>query len=100
MMYQKPAKPERGTPSAREWMGLVAQLPCLCCGATPVQLHHAIHGRFSQGKSSDFDTLPLCPAHHRMLHDQPRVWRAAYGLDCDMLDRVRRQVAALRRRTI
>lgn len=40
-------------------MAAVAQLPCLVCGAWPVEVHHEGAPR------SDFRVLPLCPQHHR-----------------------------------
>lgn len=100
MMYPKPSKPVRGTPDAKAHMDLVAQLPCMCCGASPVVLHHVIMGRFSQSRASDFDTIPLCPRHHDMLHQQTAAWRAAYGTDADMLPTVARLIAALKQRTV
>lgn len=40
-------------------MSKVALLPCVCCGAWPVEVHH-------EGKPrSDFNVLPLCPPCHR-----------------------------------
>lgn len=96
MLFPKPEKPVRGTAACRNHMGLVAQLPCVCCGISPVQVHHCIHGRHAQRKSSDFDTIPLCPRHHDMLHNQPDAWRLAYGTDEAFLPMVREAVDRLR----
>jgi Protein of unknown function (DUF968). len=96
----KPQKPVRGTVAAREHMGLVAQLPCICCSTPSEVLHHAIHGRFAQRRASDMDVLPMCVRHHLMLHGQPAAWRAAYGLDADFLPRIATAVARLRNATI
>lgn len=45
----------------------VAQMPCLVCGARPVQIHHvtaSIHGgRISRSHSR---VVPLCFAHHKV----------------------------------
>jgi hypothetical protein len=101
MMFPRPAKPIRGGKAAREWMGLVAQLPCVCCNRYAVVVHHCIHGRFSRSRSSDFDTIPLCPEHHDpgipgSLHHSPDAWKARYGLDTDYLGATRKAVEQLR----
>ena len=49
----------------RGHMARVAELPCVCCGARPVEVHHCISGRYGQRKASDRETIPLCFAHHR-----------------------------------
>lgn len=47
------------------YMGLVAQLPCCVCGVLPVEVHHKRAGVGGGARSSDYDTMPLCPDHHR-----------------------------------
>ncbi len=82
-------KPESGTAKARAHMAKVAQMPCVCCGAWPVHVHHCISGRFGQEKASDFETIPLCPKHHQhgpeSIHQNKRLWEETYGLDTDYL---------------
>ncbi|MDE2165840.1 MAG: DUF968 domain-containing protein [Alphaproteobacteria bacterium] len=63
----------------------VAALPCLVCGRTPSHAHHL---RFAQPRSlgskvSDEWTVPLCPIHHRTLHDTGReeAWWQVKGID-------------------
>ena len=66
----------------------MAQLPCVCCGARPVEVHHCISGRYGQRKSSDSETIPLCWNHHRGpdgIHASKRAWEAIYGADTDYL---------------
>lgn len=60
-------------------MGRVAMLPCLVCGAWPVEVHH-------EGKPRcDKRVLPLCAPHHRRefgrgaYHYSPRAFYAAHG---------------------
>lgn len=89
---QKPPKPERKTNAARAHMAYVASLPCCICGAFPVEVHHAISGRFGSRRASDFDTLPLCYNHHRGpdgIHTAKAAWEAAHGPDTAYI--VRRQ---------
>ena len=52
----KGAKPRRD----RGHMARVAALPCVCCGAWPVECHHVICGRYSQRRAPDTHTIPLC----------------------------------------
>jgi hypothetical protein len=87
-MGQKPAKPVRGTPEAREHIRRVKSLGCVVpgCGALPPShAHHCIHDRHSSRKVSDFETIPLCDAHHQngplAIHRAPATWRAAFGPD-------------------
>lgn len=100
MTYPKPVRAERGTKQAREYMELVSQLPCICCGRSPVELHHPIHGRFSQVRSSDLEVIPLCPDHHRALHSGPAAWRGQFGLDTDYIATTRTAVALLKTRQV
>jgi hypothetical protein len=99
-MYPKPEKAKRGTSEGSDYMGLVAQLPCLACRRYGVQVHHPIMGRYSQRRAPDTDTLPLCWEHHEELHRHPARWRAQYGLDTDYIEPTRRAVEQLQQRTI
>jgi hypothetical protein len=69
-------------------MARVAQLPCLVCGARPVEVHH-------EGKPrSDMRVLPLCPRHHRReygpsaYHYSPNAFYALHGPSEALLSRV------------
>ena len=63
----------------------VASLPCLVCGRTPSHAHHLrlIQPRSLGSKPSDEWTVPLCPIHHRALHDAGREeeWWQAREID-------------------
>ncbi len=87
----KPDKPIRGK-AGREYMAKVAELPCVICGLSPVQVHHVICGRFSQRKASDMDTIPLCHSCHAELHAGKDTWAERHGPDTDYLAQVRRAV--------
>ena len=55
----------------KDHLKYIASQPCLVCGRTPSQVHHV---RFAQPRAmskkvSDEFTVPLCPAHHREIHD-------------------------------
>lgn len=81
----KIGKSVRGTAEGKRHMARVAQLPCVCCGAWPVEVHHVICGRFGQRRASDMDTIPLCPLCHRLgphaIHRNKRAWEATWGMD-------------------
>lgn len=69
-------------------MARVAQLPCLVCGAHPVEVHH-------EGKPrSDMNVLPLCPRHHKReygssaYHFSPKAFYALHGPSEALLSRV------------
>lgn len=64
----------------------VKRLPCVICGATPCDAHHVICDRYSARKASDFETIPLCAAHHRYpyqdaIHTDKAAWVEKYGPD-------------------
>lgn len=88
-MGLKAPKLAKGTEAGRKHMARVAQLPCVCCGAHPVEVHHVISGRFSQRRASDLETIPLCPQHHRIgpdaIHENKALWEDTYGPDTDYL---------------
>jgi hypothetical protein len=98
LMFPKPEKPERD----RKYMGLVAQLPCVIpsCQGSPVQVHHVIMDRFSQSKSGDRQTIPLCYWHHHTLHMQTAWWRETYGPDHGFLPAVEAQLKDMRERSV
>lgn len=79
-------KKERGTAACRAHMAKVAQMKCVCClRPGPSQVHHVIHGRFSQRKSSDFETIPLCVQCHNDLHANKTLWADKNGFDWEFL---------------
>lgn len=86
-------------------MDKVRMLPCAICyhfGYEPVGrivAHHVFHGRYSQGKVSDFLTIPLCAAFHNQddpsvleyppeylpIHHAKAKWAARFGEDHEFL---------------
>jgi hypothetical protein len=66
----------------REHVRFLTKQPCLVCGRTPSDPHHA---RFAQHRAlgrkvSDEFTVPLCRGHHREVHrcgDEAAWWRKA-----------------------
>lgn len=81
------------TADERKHMEDVARLPCMICGAWPVEVHH-------EGKPrSNMNVLPLCPCHHRReygpgaYHYSPRAFYAAHGSSHELLARVTQMIA-------
>jgi len=87
---------------ARVYMGDVKCLPCVVYGAPPPSIvHHCIHGRFSSKRASDFDTIPLCEAHHEHgwpdgIHTSKTAWAAKYGPDTGFIKQTRNAVDEMR----
>ncbi len=82
---------KRATAAERRHLTLVAALPCIVCGARPVEIHHV--RRFGS-RRDHMRVLPICPRHHRTgghgvaFHAGRRTWEAEYGSQADMLVRV------------
>lgn len=103
MMVPKPPK----RVSDPVWLGRVAELPCVCCEADrtgqlrpppargwPIKVHHCIHGRHSQRRADDRDTIPLCEEHHDEqspvgIHRSKEAWERRFGPDTAYIERVR-----------
>lgn len=80
-------------------LAAVASMPCCICEeygepqASPTQVHHCIHGRYSQHRAPDSMTIPLCEGHHQglwdktkiALHREPARWVQEYGKDTDWI---------------
>ena len=45
-------------------MSRVAELPCACCGDSPVQVHHIRDGCEMAQRASNWLTVPLCVGCH------------------------------------
>lgn len=52
------------TKTEREHMGKVAAMPCACCGAHGVHVHHIREGQGMSQRSSNWLVVPLCPDCH------------------------------------
>ena len=64
--------------AGKKHMGRIAQLPCIVCGAYPVQVHHIREGQGMAERASDFLTIPLCPSCHvgpKGIHGDQSLWR-------------------------
>lgn len=69
-------------------MGRVAELPCACCGAMGVQVHHLREGQGMAQRASNFLTIPLCEPCHtgpRGIHGDKSIMRTLKLSELDML---------------
>ena len=76
------------TAKERKHMGKVAQLPCVVCGAEPVELHHIREGQGMAQRAQHWLVIPLCPDCHRGprgVHGDKTVLRAQKLDEMDLL---------------
>ena len=84
----------------RRHMTRVAELGCIVCrneghGWSAAEVHHIRHQIGAGRRSSHFQTIGLCSAHHRLgnhgvaLHAGKRTWEARYGTELELLEQTR-----------
>lgn len=59
------------------YLAAVEEMPCHVCNRAPAG--HAHHDRYAVGvgrRADDSQVIPLCPEHHRALHDGGPPFRA------------------------
>ena len=72
----KPAPAER----CDDYLAYVRSLPSVESGQLGCVAHHAIGNRYSTLKTSDYFTIPLTDAEHKILHDKAwRAWEELHG---------------------
>lgn len=58
------------TAAEKKHLNAVAELGCILCSrlgfsGTPAEVHHIRTGTGAGRRASHFETIPLCPEHHR-----------------------------------
>jgi len=88
--------------AAKEYLGLVKRVPCVICGSQGVNdAHHCQSGRYGTRKVSDFDTISLCPKHHRheygpgAYHYSKSAWEEAHGPDHEYISKTREMIGEM-----
>ena len=92
------------TKAERVHMGAVAALGCIVCrnlgfGASPAEVHHVGNGALGK-KASNFETIGLCPTHHRngghgvAVHAGRKAFEANFGTERELLEQTRRELDA------
>ena len=83
----------------KEHLGKVADLGCIVCHhegrfGVAAEVHHIRQGAGMGRRNSHFETIPLCPMHHRTggygvaFHAGAKVWQELYGYERDLLKEV------------
>jgi hypothetical protein len=96
------------TMTEQRWLSDVASLGCVICrnagyGESPAEVHHVRHGVGVGRRASHFDTIPLCPAHHRTggygvaFHAGKEAFELAFGTELALLWQTKRDVTELRK---
>lgn len=92
------------TKAERDHMGAVAAMGCVVCrnlgfGATPAEVHHIGNGALGK-KASNYETIALCPSHHRnggygvAVHAGRKAFEANYGTERQLLEQTRSELDA------
>ena len=93
---------------AKRHLDRVAALGCVVCrneglGETPASAHH-INCHAMARKASDYETIPLCPAHHQdadgtrkygghiAVHRGLETWEERYGTERELLAQTLREL--------
>ena len=78
------------TAAEKRYLDKVGQLPCVVCGATPVEIHHV--RRYGENRKHS-KVVPLCWYHHRgpegLHHLGKRAFERKYLSQDSMLDKTR-----------
>lgn len=93
------------TRKERNYLQTVAQLGCIACRmngqpGTPAEVHHQRSGTGAGRRASHFDTMPLCPGHHRFYHDaihrNATLFTRRYGSEQALVKQTREEVGLFR----
>ncbi len=90
------------TKAEKEYMGRIASMGCVICrnlglGESPAEVHHIGNGTMGK-RASNYETIPLCPAHHRTgghgvaVHAGRKAFEAKYGTESELLEQTRREL--------
>ena len=87
----------------------VSSLGCVICrnlgfGASFAEIHHVRTGQGMAQRASNFETIPLCPPHHRgtlhpmvpSIHLDKRRFEREFGTELELLAQTIRDVNAFR----
>jgi hypothetical protein len=84
----------------KEHLDRLQRLGCIAClkmgyEGTPATIHHIRAGMGMGQRSSDYQSIPLCPGHHQhqepgkiAFHRAPKKFEKEYGEEEDLLEEV------------
>lgn len=70
----------------------LTDLGCIIC-KMPAEIHHLRNGMGMGQRNNHFNTLPLCPTHHRTggfgiaLHAGQKTWEKNFGTERELLEK-------------
>ncbi len=81
-------------------MARVAESGCIVCRNiygvySPAEIHHIRAGQGAGQRASNYDTIGLCPLHHRLggygvaIHAGQREWEKRYGTETELLEQTK-----------
>ena len=76
------------TKAEKKYLDRVASLPCQCCGAEGVQVHHVREGQGMAQRAQNWLAVALCPACHtgsQGIHGDRRMLKARKLDEMDLL---------------
>lgn len=84
------------TKKEKIYMSKVVAIGCILDNCRmPAEVHHIRAGVGMGQRNSNFNILPLCPAHHRTggfgvaIHAGQKTWEKKYGTELDLLNKVK-----------
>ena len=89
--FKQGVKAKKHRKNASKHYEKIARMPCMVCGARPIQIHH-ITGAGMGLKANDNETIPLCELHHLSggygvaVHSGVKAWEKNFGTQKDMLE--------------
>jgi len=89
--------PKSMTKQERKHLQAVVDLGCIACAKmgihdSPCEIHHIKNHTGMGRKASHFETIPLCPNHHRngnfSYHVNPKLFTESFGTQKELLEEV------------
>ena len=84
----------------KEHLSKVASIGCIVClnqrnEGTPAEIHHIRSGQGISQRASNYESIPLCHAHHRTggygvaIHSGRKEFERLHGTEYELLEQVR-----------
>lgn len=91
------------TRDEKDHLERLAELGCIVCLEhyscwSPAEIHHPRAGQGMGQRASNYEAIPLCPAHHRTagygvsIHSGQKEWERRFGTELELLAIVRRRL--------
>ena len=91
------------TRDEKDHLERLAELGCIAClesfgYSSPAEIHHPRAGQGMGQRASNYEAIPLCPAHHRLggygvaIHAGKKEWERLFVTELELLAAVRRRL--------